>query len=234
MIAAAHLHVLPVAPSAAEAEAQGLGWLTDGERQRLQTITAAARRCSFLAGHWQARRLAAQWLQVDVRRIALQAHADGRPLLRVDGDAAPLHVSMSHSSGWLAVAVADAPVGVDIELPRRDRDWEALARFVFSPAELHCLRDGDAAARIRLFHAFWALKEARGKRSGEGLRPKAARTVTATACVPGRAEAMSWVFGDGALALALAPGMAVSLDGPALGEPAHWRYAEAERPAATD
>lgn len=233
-MAGVRLQVLPIAAAAAEAARQGTDWLTTAEQDRLRAITQAARRQAFLAGHWQARRMAAAWLQLDARRIALQSHPDGRPRLCVDGVDAALQLSLSHSGGWLAVAVADAPVGVDIELPRRDRDWEALARFVFSPEELRRLRDGDAAARARLFHAFWTLKEARGKRSGEGLRPKAARTVTATACAPGQAEAISWRVGDGALALALAPGMAVSLDGPALGEPAHWRYAEAERPAATD
>lgn len=233
-MAVARLQVLPVAAAAAEAVAQGTDWLTATEQRRLQAITLDARREAFLAGHWQARRAAAAWLQLEAGRIALERHPDGRPRLCVDGADVALQVSLSHSGEWLAVVLADAPVGVDIELPRRDRDWEALARFVFSPEELRRLRDGDAAARARLFHAFWTLKEARGKRSGEGLRPKAARAVTATACAPRHAEALSWAFGDGALAVALAPGMTVSVAGTALGEPVHWRYIDGERPALVD
>ena len=233
-MAAARLQVLPVAAAAAEAVAQGTDWLTATEQARLQAITLDARREAFLAGHWQARRAAAAWLQLEAGRIALERHPDGRPRLCVDGADVALQVSLSHSGDWLAVVLADAPVGVDIELPRRDRDWEALARFVFSPEELRRLREGDAAARARLFHAFWTLKEARGKRCGEGLRPKAARTVTATACAPGHAEAISWPFGDGALAVALAPGVALTFEGAALGEPAHWRYVGGDRPALVD
>lgn len=222
----ARLHLLPVVVAAAEAVAQRRDWLTDAERQRLQAITSPSRRDTFLAGHWQARALAAQWLQLDVGRIALDAYPDGRPRLRLDGDAAPLQVSLSHSGDWLALALADAPVGVDVELPQRARDWNALARFVFSPEERQRVRDADDATRAEVFHALWTLKEARGKRSGEGLQPRAARMFTAQPADAAGAEALGWAFGGGALALALTPGTRLEHAEGALGVPSHWRYAK--------
>ena len=222
----ARLHLLPVAVAAAEAGAQGQDWLTDAERQRLQAITSPSRRDTFLAGHWQARVLAAQWLQLDVGRIALDAHADGRPLLRVDGDAAPLQVSLSHSGNWLALALADAPVGVDVELPRRVRDWNALARFVFSPEECERVEAADPAMRADVFHALWTLKEAHGKRSGAGLQPRAARALTARPAAPAFAEAFGWRFGNGALALALTPGTRLERIEGVAGSPACWHFTE--------
>lgn len=227
-MAAARLRLLPVAAAAAEAAAHGLDWLTDAERQRLQAITSAPRRDTFLAGHWQARVLAAQWLQLDLGRVALDAHVDGRPLLRVDGDAAPLHVSLSHSGDWLALALAETPVGVDIELPRRVRDWCALARFVFSPEECERVDTAAEEARAEIFHALWTLKEARGKRSGEGLQPRAARTVTAHPADGTDAEALGWVFGAGALALAMTPGTRLERAEGATGLPAYWRFAASQ------
>lgn len=221
-MANARLHLLPIA--AAVAEVPGLDWLTDAERQRLQALTAPARRDSFLAGHWQARWQAAQWLQLDVARIALDTHADGRPLLCIDGDAAPLQLSLSHSSDWLALALADVPVGVDIELPQRVRDWQALARFVFAPDELQRLQDADAAGCCDVFHALWTLKEARGKRSGEGLRPRSAQQVSARPSAAVDAEAWSWAFGSGAVALALEAGAVLEIAGATLAAPAYWRY----------
>ena len=229
---AARLFLLPVAANAVEADAQGLDWLTEAERQRLQAITSATRRDSFLAGHWQARAQAAQWLQLDVRRIALETDADGRPILCVDGDAMPLHVSLSHSGDWLALALADAPVGVDVELPQRARDWNALARFVLSPEERRRVHDADDAARAEVFHALWTLKEAHGKRSGAGLQPRAARAVTAQPAEAAGAEALSWVFGNGALALAMTPGTRLEHVGEALGAPVYWRYAASAGDAA--
>ena len=99
----------------------GVDWLSDDEATRLQAMTSDVRRRSFLAGHWQARVLAAGWLQVHARRIALHRHDDGRPCLSVDGDPSALSLSLSHSGDWLAIALATVPVGIDVELPRRPR-----------------------------------------------------------------------------------------------------------------
>ena len=66
------------------ADEDGSDWLSDDEAGRLQAMTSPVRRRSFLAGHWQARELAADWLQLETRRIALHRHEDGRPQLVVD------------------------------------------------------------------------------------------------------------------------------------------------------
>lgn len=197
------LQLLPVDEAAAAATAAGLQWLTDGERARLAEMRSPERRENFLAGHWQGRQLAAHWLSVDAVRLAWQTLADGRPCLILDGQPTALSLSISHSGGWLALALSDAPVGVDVELPQRSRDWLALARFVFSPAETQRLLAESETTRIALFHTLWTLKEARGKRSGEGLLPRAATEVTALPCANEEAEAFSWQFAQGALALAL-------------------------------
>lgn len=230
MSAVAWLQRLRVAETAARAQAEGLGWLSDAERQRLDGMRDAARRESFLAGHWQARQLAARWLGHAAERIGLLAHADGRPALALDGAELPLSLSISHSGGWLALALANVPVGVDIELPRRLRDWQSLARFVFSPQEQAQLAACDAVQQAAVFHQLWTLKEARGKRSGEGLQPKQAQRVTALACAVEQAEAASWAFEQGALALATATGVRIEHhDAPdavqvALQSPVYWRY----------
>lgn len=205
----------------------GEDWLGYDEAQRLRAMTAPERRRSFLAGHWQARRVAGEWLQVDAARIGLERHPDGRPLLQVDGAPSALSLSLSHSGDWLALALADAPVGIDIELPRRARDYAALARFAFSPDEVARLHELDDAARGTEFHRLWTLKEARGKRTGEGLLPGQSRRVTAVQSDSHTAEATSWDFGAGALALAIAPGARIEIvGGEGLRSPMWWRYRE--------
>ena len=203
----------------------GSDWLSADETHRLQAMTAPARRRSFLAGHWLARRVAADWLQLDAARIALDRHPDGRPLLLVDDAPASLSISLSHSGDWLAIALATVPVGIDIELPRRLRDLEALARFAFAPDEVERLQRAPQAQRSAIFHTLWTLKEARGKRSGEGLLPEQSRRITT---MPGDidvADASSWGFHDGALALAVEAGTRIEIEGgDALGTPRYWRY----------
>ena len=203
----------------------GSDWLTADETQRLQAMTAAARRRSFLAGHWLARRVTADWLQLDAARIALDRHPDGRPLLLVDDAPASLSISLSHSGDWLAIALATVPVGIDIELPRRLRDLEALARFAFAPDEVERLQRAPQTQRSAIFHTLWTLKEARGKRSGTGLLPGESRRVTSLPSDADTAEATSWAFGDGALSIAIDPGTRVEIvGGEGLRAPAYWRY----------
>ena len=72
------------------------------------------------------------------------------------------------------------------------------------------------------------MKEARGKRSGEGFLPEQSRRIRTTPSAPGDAEATSWTLHDGALALAIDAGTALSVEGgEALGRPRHWRYLDA-------
>ncbi|ONI68769.1 hypothetical protein BWI15_38005 [Kribbella sp. ALI-6-A] len=87
----------------------------------------------------------------------------GRPV--VDG----LHVSLTHTTGAVAVAATHAgPVGVDAEL-RRDFPVGAMAARWFPPAE---------AGRVdspEKFLQLWTAKEAVGKALGQGLRNQGLR-----------------------------------------------------------
>ncbi|HSD16551.1 MAG TPA: 4'-phosphopantetheinyl transferase superfamily protein [Thermomonas sp.] len=222
---AGRVWLLPLDVADASLDGDHRDWLTEDEASRLQAMTSVARRRSFLAGHWRARALAAGWLQVDSQRIALHRHQDGRPQLLVDGAASPLSLSLSHSGDWLAIALATVPVGIDVELPRRPRDLDALARFAFSPQEVERLQRLPEAERAQAFHVTWTLKEARGKRLGEGLLPGCSRRVTASPSDANHADAMSWQLADGALSIAIDPGSELLLHGmESLGSPAHWRY----------
>lgn len=213
--------------AAESAIAAGTGWLGEDESVRLRMMTATSRQRSFLAGHWLARRVSAEWLQLDAHRITLHRHDDGRPRLLVDDAPSLLSLSLSHSGDWLAIALATVPVGIDVELPRRPRDLRALARFTFSPEEVAGLEGLDDIGYNAAFHRLWTLKEARGKRSGTGLLPGESRRVTSVPSDADTAEATSWALGEGALSLAVDPGTRVAITGgEGLLSPAYWRYRE--------
>lgn len=201
-----------------------LGWLTGVERTRLDGMRSAARRESFLAGHWLARRLAADWLGLGLTQVVLDAFADGRPALRVKGEPVPLSLSIAHSGDWLAVALGEVAVGVDLELPRRGRDLDALARFAFSADEARALGAMEEPAREAEFLNLWSLKEACVKRSGEGLRPRQARSLRAQACEAADSQARSWDFHGGAIALAAGCDARIEFAGWKAGAARCWRY----------
>ncbi|WP_295363464.1 4'-phosphopantetheinyl transferase superfamily protein [Arenimonas sp.] len=205
--------------------AEACGWLAPAELERLAGLSAPLRRRQFLAGHWRVRVLAAAFSGGLAHDWRLGTDEGGRPWL--DGpDTGRLQASISHSGEQLAVAVALDPIGLDIEIPRRERDYLALARHVFAPGEVERLHALGEAERLAAFNTLWALKEALGKRGGEGLQPAAARGIQAEVASGDEAEAFSWALpGDGALALAAWPGARLEWLGSApAGETRGWRY----------
>lgn len=86
----------------------------------------------------------------------------GRPCFRDS----PVQFSLSHSGGYVCVALSDQRVGVDLECVRPIRN--GLPARVLAPEELRQvakLSDETAA-----FFRFWTLKEAYLKYTGTGLR----------------------------------------------------------------
>lgn len=101
------------------------------------------------------------------------------------------HFNLSHSGPWVAVAVGDAPLGVDVECLREGRDTEAIARRWFTPREqAYVGQDPERFARI------WTAKESRLKRAGTGLR-KALNSF----CVLEDSECKTWLLPGAALTL---------------------------------
>lgn len=74
------------------------------------------------------------------------------------------HFSISHSGGVILCAVGDAPVGADVERIRPVRP-AAFQRLLGEEA-VRSLPEEEA---LRRFFEVWVLREAEGKRKGDGL-----------------------------------------------------------------
>lgn len=212
---------------AADADDAGERWLTAAEQSRLLAIQAPLRRRQFLAGHWLVRVLAAEAFGGEPRQWSFETDADPRPRLSRAGTM--IWASLSHSGDCVAAAVANQPIGLDLEMPRRPRDLVALANFLFSPDEAARVAAApDDGPRAGIFYTYWTLKEARGKRGGEGLQPSQARRVSAVSCAADGAEATHWHLpSGGALALAAWPGLRVEASGFGQARATLWRYVAA-------
>ncbi len=105
----------------------------------------------------------------------------GKPAV-IGGD---LEFSVAHSGNLVAVAVAAAPVGVDVEqLEGRGRelgggDLQALAGLVFAEREMAALAAVAPSDRARAFLVGWTRKEAVAKARGDGLRVPFGKVVVA-------------------------------------------------------
>lgn len=89
----------------------------------------------------------------------------GKPALEAgDGTAGPA-ISLSHTAGLTAVAIArGGSVGIDVE-HHRQRHFDALADQALGPAERAEVAAGGACA----FYRIWTLREAMAKATGAGL-----------------------------------------------------------------
>jgi 4'-phosphopantetheinyl transferase len=146
--------------------------LDEAERDRAERFRVESARATFVASRAAQRLILGRYLgcpagAVRIGRVCQHCGADhGRPYV----DGARFDFSVSHTAGWLLIAVvADGKVGVDIEVITAARAADELARQVFGPAEQEQFalvpRDDRAGAFIRA----WTRKEAAVKLTGHGL-----------------------------------------------------------------
>lgn len=123
--------------------------LTPTERTRLARIDRALRREQFVVGH-----SALRWLlaAAGFDDAMIEIATDGRVLLHAS---VPVSASIAHSANAVAVVVAEAPVGVDLESMQPVRDLRAAAAMLG-------LAEGGAHDTASILRA-WVVAEARLK-----------------------------------------------------------------------
>lgn len=78
------------------------------------------------------------------------------------------HFSLSHSGSYAVCAMADAPIGIDIQEQRPVAVLPLAERF-FAPSEVALLRSLPEVERERAFYRLWTAKESILKADGVGL-----------------------------------------------------------------
>ena len=162
--------------------------LDDTERERWAAYRRDADRERFLVGCGLAKTAIAactgqRAADVSLDRTCRQCgRPHGKPAVRGGG----LELSVAHSGDLVAVAVAAAPVGVDVE-QLDGRSYEpggdnpaSIARMVLAEAEQAALAAVHPSGRARAFLVAWTRKEAVTKATGDGLRVPFGDVVVAT------------------------------------------------------
>lgn len=133
--------------------------LSNYRQKRLESITnEAARRESICAELLLEKAVYPHFH----RPLPILTGENGKPFF----PGSELHFSLSHSGGWLACAVYDKPLGLDIQVLKKC-DIRVVNRF-FTKDEFDYIKscsDPDAA-----FIEVWTKKESRVKASGCGIK----------------------------------------------------------------
>ncbi|MCM1363754.1 MAG: 4'-phosphopantetheinyl transferase superfamily protein [Faecalibacterium sp.] len=91
----------------------------------------------------------------------IEYHANGKPLFSESG----FYFNISHSDGFVCVAVADSEIGLDVQIIKPSSD--NLRKKVLSIGELSAVRESDDPDE--LFIDIWTRKESFLKFTGAGI-----------------------------------------------------------------
>lgn len=166
-------------------------------------ISREERRLQFLAGRHLLRGLLSEALGGTPSHWEIRRRPNGPPqLLNAPG----ICLSVSHSGPWIACAIADRQVGIDVEQHKPGRVISELAELSCHPDEVTLLNHLKEEDSILRFLEIWTLKEAWIKQHKTSLTPYLLTTLKTTPVItndhPGQAG--SWLFREARLALALA------------------------------
>ncbi len=149
----------------------GLRWLSASEQARLEHLRLPARRNQYLAGHWLARCVIARRHGLDATAVELGERRDLPPVVDQPATPTPLHLSISHSGEWVAAAIADVSVGIDIEQYPRRHSLADVEESLLAENEVPGSLDSDGLLQR------WVAKEARIKRDASVALPEWLRAV---------------------------------------------------------
>jgi 4'-phosphopantetheinyl transferase len=101
------------------------------------------------------------------RDVQIVAGAGGKPELGRNSKG--LHFSVARSGSQALVALARAPIGIDLAPVRHEFSWRIVANHWFHPREREILAAATPAEQPAVFFQIWAHKEAVAKAVGGGF-----------------------------------------------------------------
>ncbi|MES2947871.1 MAG: 4'-phosphopantetheinyl transferase superfamily protein [Pseudomonadota bacterium] len=174
--------------------------LSQQENLRAQAIVSSGRREQFLAGRWLAKTLLCEALGGTPVDWRISADADAKPRV-LDTS---VQISIAHSGDYVACALADAAVGIDVERVNTKRSITGIAEWVCNADEQLALRALQGDLAMLEFNRLWTRKEARLKQYGLPFGIAALRAIQTAQTDGNTAMGGTWCFAQQGLVLSLA------------------------------
>lgn len=178
-----------------------IDWLSLSEQQRYGSFASGTRRQQFLCGRFLAREAIGYIRGQPWNAFYLGAPEEGPPRITDKSGVdvlLPTSISISHTDGWVACAVCEQSVGVDVQSRKKHRDITALSEMI------GCKPNGSSGiADIETtlsFYANWGLREAWIKQSRPDAEASIPRFVPSL-CIQDALEGLVSDLGDATLAL---------------------------------
>lgn len=144
-----------------------LALLPHSEQARYRAFRTADDRERFLLGRAMLRRLLGCWRRELPDAVPVVPGVHGKPACPGGPD-----FNLSHSGALILLALhPHRAVGVDVEAPNPDVEWESIARQWLGAAAISRLRMLAPTERSAAFLSAWCEYEAEGKAHGTGIAP---------------------------------------------------------------
>lgn len=145
--------------------------LSPEEQHKLQQYSAKTPQRQFLITRGMLRLLLSDYQpQIAPNEWSIEIAAQGKPYIHNPLNE-PLHFSISHTKGLLAIAFCQHPyIGLDIENQCRKTKVMDIATHFFSSHEVAYLKNMiDSEQQTETFFKIWTLKESLIKATGKGI-----------------------------------------------------------------
>jgi 4'-phosphopantetheinyl transferase len=141
--------------------------LSPNERQRADRLLIPQKRQHFIAARVGLRLILSQQTSIPPQDLIFAYQPQGKPYL-VGMES--VYFNLSHADDLAVVAVADRPVGIDVERERPLSSMAQMMEIAFSPAEQAAVDHLPSDSQTRAFYRTWTRKEALMKGHGEGFK----------------------------------------------------------------
>jgi len=170
-----HLRWLSVPQTADDEIDRWLDQLDAEEKARAARFRFPGDKAAYVSAHALLRHMLTA-VTGESNEWQFRVQRSGKPELAAEHGFVGLHFNISHTSDFVACAVAPFPVGVDVETVERKTDFAISRRF--AARERATLAGVAPDAFALTFFRLWTLKEAYLKGTGDGLsRPLDSFTV---------------------------------------------------------
>ncbi|MET4083498.1 4'-phosphopantetheinyl transferase [Pedobacter sp. UYP30] len=135
--------------------------LSDKEKAKANRFKFLADKERFLTARVVLKLLLKHISGVSLNPIDLETSKTGKPFFK------NIEFNLAHSGNYVLIAIANNPVGIDVEIPNDDFDFDLILDNTFSSEEISYINQNHN--RKERFLTLWTRKEALLKATGEGL-----------------------------------------------------------------
>lgn len=130
---------------------------SDSEIRRLNNIKTKNKHREYLLSRALMRHALSQHFQLPESEWRFVEQSGSPPI--ISNLPEYIYLSLSHSGGFICFAIYDTPIGIDIEVVNKQRNFLALAETFMNDKELECLAQNESTQAYH-FYRIWCAKEA--------------------------------------------------------------------------